>query len=182
MIDGAHREISSAAQPYVSAGADAGNTPPCDQQPGRRIKCRPTRPLCLLRRRRKYPGAVQGIPGRGVLLAQDVAQPQLGRPMPNLGRFPPDQRTDAVAAAQTAPPLSEAAGACSAVNQLPKSVVRQIRMPRSVGTGGGRPPPVTRWRLATAAPTATDPVQPTPCIGAPFFPCDNAGSGGDPRG
>src|SRR5450631_1301852 len=79
--------LSSAAQPFVSAGADAGNTPSYDQRPGRRIKCRPTRPLCLLRRRRKYPGAVQGIPGRGALLAQDVVQPQLGWPTPNLGRF-----------------------------------------------------------------------------------------------
>src|SRR6266404_529382 len=35
--------------------------------------------------------------------------------------------------------------AVKAVNQLPKSVVREIRTPRSVGTGGGRPPPVTRW-------------------------------------
>ena len=35
--------------------------------------------------------------------------------------------------------------AVRAVNQLPKSVVREIRTPRSVGTGGGRPPPVTRW-------------------------------------
>src|ERR1700716_382465 len=49
--------------------------------------------------------------------------------------------------------------AVNAVNQLPKSVVREIRTPRSVGTGGGRksaprrsvgagggrPPPVTRW-------------------------------------
>jgi hypothetical protein len=34
--------------------------------------------------------------------------------------------------------------AVKAVNQLPKSVVREIRTPRSVGTGGGRPPPVTR--------------------------------------
>jgi len=33
------------------------------------------------------------------------------------------------------------------VNQPPKSVVREIRTPRSVGTGGGRPLPVTRWRL-----------------------------------
>jgi hypothetical protein len=31
------------------------------------------------------------------------------------------------------------------VNHHPKSVVRQIRTLRSVGTGGGRPPPVTRW-------------------------------------
>src|SRR4051794_33904540 len=32
----------------------------------------------------------------------------------------------------------------SAVNHLSKSVVREIRTPRSVGTGGGRPLPVTR--------------------------------------
>ena len=41
--------------------------------------------------------------------------------------------------------MAEAAGTCSAVNRLLKSVVRQSRTPRSVGTGGGRPPPVTRW-------------------------------------
>src|ERR1700730_8208021 len=34
--------------------------------------------------------------------------------------------------------------AAKAVKQRPKSVVREIRTPRSVGTGGGRPPPVTR--------------------------------------
>ena len=56
---------------------------------------------------------------------------------PHLGRLQPDQATDTVAAAQTAPPVREAAGARSAVNQLPKSVVRESRMPRSVGTGGG---------------------------------------------
>jgi hypothetical protein len=33
--------------------------------------------------------------------------------------------------------------AVKAVNQLPKSVVREIRTPRSVGAGGGRPPPAT---------------------------------------
>src|SRR5271167_1149969 len=35
--------------------------------------------------------------------------------------------------------------AVKAVNQLPKSVVREIRTPRSVGAGGGQPPPATRW-------------------------------------
>src|ERR1700674_2401193 len=35
--------------------------------------------------------------------------------------------------------------AVKAVNQLPKSVVRETRTPRSVGAGGGRPPPATRW-------------------------------------
>ena len=58
------------------------------------------------------------------LLAQGVVQPQLGRSTPNLGRFPPDQRTDPAAATQIARSLPEAAGARSAVNQLPKSVVR----------------------------------------------------------
>src|SRR3954464_3509692 len=41
----------------------------------------------------------------------------------------------------------------SAVNHLSKSVVRESRTPRSVGTGGGRPPPVTRsgeWQRSPA--------------------------------
>src|SRR6202007_2513375 len=42
--------------------------------------------------------------------------------------------------------------AVKAVNQLPKSVVREIRTPRSVGAGGGRPPPATRWALSNERP------------------------------
>src|ERR1019366_9482732 len=42
--------------------------------------------------------------------------------------------------------------AVKAANQLPKSVVREIRTPRSVGTGGGRPPPVTRWARSNPRP------------------------------
>jgi hypothetical protein len=30
--------------------------------------------------------------------------------------------------------------------------VREIRTPRSVGTGGGRPPPVTRWASSNGRP------------------------------
>src|ERR1700693_3844801 len=41
--------------------------------------------------------------------------------------------------------------AVKAVNQLPKSVVREIRTPRSVGAGGGCPPPATRWAKAGPA-------------------------------
>ena len=33
------------------------------------------------------------------------------------------------------------------MNQLPKSPVREIRTLRSVGAGGGRPPPATRWAI-----------------------------------
>jgi hypothetical protein len=42
--------------------------------------------------------------------------------------------------------------AAKAVNQLPKSVVREIRTPRSVGAGGGRPPPATRWARGNSRP------------------------------
>src|SRR6201995_6036466 len=42
--------------------------------------------------------------------------------------------------------------AAKAVKQRPKSVVREIRTPRSVGTGGGRPPPVARWALSNGCP------------------------------
>src|SRR3984893_14539543 len=42
--------------------------------------------------------------------------------------------------------------AAKAVKQRPKSVVREIRTPRSVGTGGGRPPPVTRWAASRDVP------------------------------
>src|SRR5664279_5427627 len=80
-------------------------------------------------------------------------QPQLGRRSPHLGRFPPDQRAGTSTATKTAASLPGAAGSRSAtVNQPPKSVVREIRTPRSVGTGGGRPPPVTRWASSNGRP------------------------------
>src|SRR5665811_755707 len=80
-------------------------------------------------------------------------QPQLGRRSPHLGRFPPDQRADTSTATKTAAPLPGVASTrCETVNQPPKSVVREIRTPRSVGTGGGRPPPVTRWAFSNERP------------------------------
>jgi hypothetical protein len=42
--------------------------------------------------------------------------------------------------------------AVKAVNQLPNSVVREIRTPRCVGAGGGRPPPATRWARSNPRP------------------------------
>src|SRR6266850_3005606 len=87
----------------------------------------------------------EGVPRRGALLASDVAQPQLGRTSPQLEHVQLDQRTDAVTETKAAPPIYGVAGSCSAVNQLSKSVVRQIRMLRSVGAGGGQLPPATRW-------------------------------------
>src|ERR1700692_2680241 len=48
--------------------------------------------------------------------------------------------------------------AVKAVNQLPKSVVREIRTPRSVGAGGGRPPPATRWARRNPRPYLPRPL------------------------
>src|SRR6266478_6905612 len=48
--------------------------------------------------------------------------------------------------------------AVKAVNQLPKSVVREIRTPRSVGAGGGRPPPATRWARRNPRPYRDHPT------------------------
>src|SRR5277367_6642864 len=80
-------------------------------------------------------------------------QPQLGRRSSHLGRFPPDQRAGTSTATKTAASLPGAAGSRGAtVKQPPKSVVREIRTPRSVGTGGGRLPPVTRWALSNERP------------------------------
>jgi hypothetical protein len=42
--------------------------------------------------------------------------------------------------------------AVKTVNQLPKSVVREIRTPRSVGAGGGQPPSATRWARGNSRP------------------------------
>src|SRR5689334_19568038 len=103
-----------------------------DQAARSTLPCAATMPIT---RRRESPVADQGLPGRGTLLASDAAQPQPGWRSPQLGRLQPDQRTDTVAETKAAPPLPGAAGSCSAVNQLPKSVVREIRTPRSVGTG-----------------------------------------------
>ena len=102
---------------------------------------------------RTHPRFTEGVSGRRALLAWNVIQPQLGRRSPHVGRFPPGQRADTSTATKTAATLPGAAGSRGAtVNQPPKSVVLEICTPRSVGTGGGRPPPVTRWALSNERP------------------------------
>jgi hypothetical protein len=54
--------------------------------------------------------------------------------------------------------------AAKAVKQRPKSVVREIRTPRSVGTGGGRPPPVTRWAPSNGCPYRNRVLEPSQFI------------------
>ena len=139
----AHREISATAQPHVPARTDAANTALVDPGAGQQSQRRAEGPLCLLRHRRELPFLVKGPSGGRTLLAQDALQPKLGWP-DHVGRVPPDQAAAADTATKAAYPLSGVASSCSAVNHLSKSVVRETRTLRSVGTGGGRPPPVTR--------------------------------------
>src|SRR6266404_2582721 len=92
---------------------------------------------------RSPPGA-KGPSGGRTLLAQNAVQPELGRAH-HVGHVPPDQTAATDLATKAVPPLSGVTSSRRAVNHLLKSVVREICTLRSVGTGGGRPPPVTRW-------------------------------------
>src|SRR3954453_15736777 len=62
----------------------------------------------------------------------------------------------------------------SAVNHLSKSVVRESRTPRSVGTGGGRSLPVTRWCRKSAASGNSPAPYSTSCpVLRGVAPCNN---------
>src|SRR5262249_14198482 len=102
-------------------------------------------PLRLLRHCRKLSFPAKGPSCGRTLLAQNAAQPELGRAH-HVGHVPPDQTAATDLATKPVPSLWEATSSRSAVNDLLKSVVREICTLRSVGTGGGRPPPVTRCR------------------------------------
>ena len=138
----AHREITLAAQPRGNAGPDAANAALTGPR-ARQSQCCPEGPLCLLRHCRELSILAKGPSGGGTLLAQNALQPELGRAN-NVGHVPPDQAAATATATKALSPVPGVTSSCSAVNHLLKSVVREIRTLRSVGTGGGRPPPVTR--------------------------------------
>src|SRR6202040_11271 len=62
--------------------------------------------------------------------------------------------------------------AAKAVKQRPKSVVREIRTPRSVGTGGGRPPPGTLLAASFGKTARLWDAQPGDPIGKPLQHAD----------
>src|SRR6266404_8416468 len=99
---------------------------------------------------RSPPGA-KGPSGGRTLLAQNAVQPELGRAH-HVGHVPPDQTAATDLATKAVPSLSGVTSSRRAVNHLLKSVVREICTLRSVGTGGGRPPPVTRWAPSNGRP------------------------------
>ena len=72
----AHREVTLAAQPDVTAGPDAANTALAGPGTSGQSQHRVARPLCLLRHRREYPRVAEGVSGGGALLAQDALQPE----------------------------------------------------------------------------------------------------------
>src|SRR3954463_12767432 len=148
----AHREVTLAAQPDVIVRSDAANTTPADPGTGRRTQSPPPRALGLLWCRRQHPRAAEGASVRRALLAQNALEPQLGRPPPYRRRFQSAQGAGPVAPTPTAVALPGTAGSRSAVNPRPKSVVQEICTLRSVGGGGRRLPPPTRWALSNERP------------------------------
>src|SRR5215831_4009564 len=147
----AHREISLAAQSHVVAGPAATNPALVGPGTGQHSQRRTEGPLRLLRHCRKLSFPAKGPSGGRTLLAQNAVQPELGRAH-HVGHVPPDQTAATDLATKAVPSLSGVTSSRSAVNHLLKSVVREIRTLRSVGTGGGRPPPVTRWVLSNGHP------------------------------
>jgi hypothetical protein len=139
----AHREISLAAQSHVVAGPAATNPALVGPGTGQHSQRRAEGPLRLLRHCRKLSFPAKGPSGGRALLAQNAVQPELGRAH-HVGHVPPDQTAATDLATKAVPSLSGVTSSRSAVNHLLKSVVREICTLRSVGTGGGRPPPVTR--------------------------------------
>src|SRR5262249_37468659 len=136
-------------------GPAATNTPAVGPRTGQHSQRRTEGPLRLLRHCRKLSFPAKGPSGGRTLLAQNAVQPELGRAH-HVGHVPPDQTAATDLATKAVPSLSGVTSSRSAVNHLLKSVVREIRTLRSVGTGGGRPPPVTRWaRDEIRVPTAT---------------------------
>src|SRR6201998_1161844 len=149
----AHREISLAAQSHVVAGTAATNPALVGPGTGQHSQRRTEVPLRLLRHCRKLSFPAKGPSDGRTLLAQNAVQPELGRAH-HVGHVPPDQPAATDLATKAVPSLSGVTSSRSAVNHLLKSVVREICTLRSVGTGGGRPPPVTRWCPAMGIPTA----------------------------
>src|SRR6266404_4477842 len=147
----AHREISLAAQSHVVAGPAATNPALVGPGTGQHSQRRAEGPLRLLRHCRKLSFPAKGPSGGRTLLAQNAVQPELGRAH-HVGHVPPDQTAAADLATKAVPSLSGVTSSRSAVNHLLKSVVREICTLRSVGTGGGLPPPVTRCRRGPRLP------------------------------
>src|SRR5215831_5623482 len=141
----AHREVTLAAQPDVIVRSDAANTTPADPGTGRRAQSHPPRALRLLWRRRKHPRAAEVHRFVERYWRKMLCSRSWGRPPPYLGRLQSTQGAGPVAPTTTAVALPGAAGSRSAVNPRPKSVVQEICTLRSVGGGGRRLPPPTRW-------------------------------------
>ena len=150
----AYREGTIASYADALSATNAADTALAVAGTGQSTQSNASRPLCILRHRRKHSSLAPGTSGCGALLAQDGEQSELGRRgwMEAVPSNPVPVPADSPEAVSS---LLETTGSRHAVNQPPRSVVRQIRTLRSVAAGGGPLPPATRWRSAMVVPTAT---------------------------
>jgi hypothetical protein len=116
--------------------ADAALAPPRSSEP---YQSNAPRPLCVLRHCREYPRTAASPWGGEALLAHHAYQPELERAR-FLDALPVHPRQVSATATKAVSPVWEAASSRRAVNQLSKSVVREICTLRSVGAGCGEPP------------------------------------------
>ncbi len=139
----AYREVTIASHADALSGTNAADAAFAVAGAGPSTQSNASRPLCVLRHRRKHSNLAPGPSGCGALLAQDGEQSELGRRgwMEAVPSNPFPVSTDSTQAVSS---LLKATGSRHAVNQPPKSVVRQICTLRSVGAGGGQLPPATR--------------------------------------
>src|ERR1700722_8001402 len=111
--------------------------------------------LCVLRHCREHPSIATGASGRSAVLAHHAQQSEWeGRGL--VEAIPTDQGAVSIRATKTVSPLLGVASSRRAVNQLLKSVVREICMLRSGGAGGGQPASATRWAASDGCPPCRD--------------------------
>src|SRR5258707_15375325 len=147
----AYGKVTTATRADAVARPDAADAALVAPGTGESSQSNAPRSLCLLWHCRESSGIATGPSGRGALLAQNVEQSELGRRDP-VGAIPANQGTVPSATTKAVSPLQGTASYRHTVKQLLKTVVRQIRTLRSVGAGGGQPPPATRWTISDGRP------------------------------
>ncbi len=146
----AYREVTIAPSTDALSGTNAADAALAVAGAGQSTQSNASRPLWILRHRRKHSSLAQCPSGCGALLAQDGKQSELERrgEMEAVPSNPDPVPADPTSAVSS---LLEATGSRHAVKQSPKSVVQQVRTLRSVGAG---------WATAFGDPVASREARP----------------------
>ena len=107
-------------------------------------------PLCLLRRSREFRALQQVHRAVERYWRKMLEQSELGTPRYDGTHFSGSSTVAATSAKAVFP--YRTCKLSHAVNHLLTSLVREIRTLGSVGAGGGRPPPATRWASSDPRP------------------------------